>query len=143
MENNNREYTNGEITVYWKPSLCIHSTVCFNELPKVFIPSRRPWINLKAASNAHIIETVGHCPTEALSYKYNKDLEKEHDNYHPASVEITIIKNGPAIIKGKVKVKTPDGNIIDECDRINLCRCGRSAKMPYCDGSHKNSGFES
>jgi len=142
MENYNREYTNGEITVYWKPSLCIHSTVCFNELPKVFIPSRRPWINLQAATTAEIIETVGNCPTDALTFKYNEEVEREHNNEKQAAVEITIIKNGPAIIKGKVKITTPDGIIIDECERISLCRCGRSSKMPYCDGTHRNFSFD-
>jgi len=142
MENNNREYTNGEITVYWKPSLCIHSTVCFNELPKVFIPSRRPWINLQSATTEQIVETVGHCPTEALSFKYNKDIAEVQEDDHKASVEITIIHNGPAIIRGKVKITSPDGNIFDECERTSLCRCGRSSKMPFCDGSHKGAGFE-
>jgi uncharacterized Fe-S cluster protein YjdI len=38
METKDREYTNGEITVIWKPSKCIHVTTCYRELIEVFIP---------------------------------------------------------------------------------------------------------
>ena len=41
---NTKEYTNGEITIVWKPDLCTHSCICVNTLPKVYKPSERPWI---------------------------------------------------------------------------------------------------
>jgi len=69
MENNYREYSNGEIKVFWKPSLCIHSTICFSELPEVFVPSERPWIKINAASTKKIIEIIDLCPLGALSYE--------------------------------------------------------------------------
>jgi len=37
-----KTYTNGEITVVWKPNVCIHSTVCFKGLSGVFDPKVRP-----------------------------------------------------------------------------------------------------
>lgn len=44
-------YSNGEITVVWKPGLCIHSGNCARGLVRVFDPGRRPWIDLSHASS--------------------------------------------------------------------------------------------
>lgn len=84
----NRQYTNGEITVFWIPSKCIHATTCFRELIEVFNPGRRPWVNMEGATTRRIIEVVNKCPTQALVWKYNKDLtEDEKAAQRPAAVE--------------------------------------------------------
>ena len=49
---------NGEVTVVWKPEVCIHSTICFRGLPAVFDPRRRPWVDVQAASTAEIVAQV-------------------------------------------------------------------------------------
>ena len=64
-----REYTNGEVTIIWNPSMCQHSTFCFTQLRSVFDPMKRPWVNMKGASSQRIIEQVKRCPSGALSYK--------------------------------------------------------------------------
>jgi putative redox protein len=61
-------YSNDELTVVWKPKLCIHSTICWKELNTVFDPKEKKWIKLEGASNERIIEQVKRCPSGALGY---------------------------------------------------------------------------
>jgi len=60
-------YTNGEVTVVWKPDICIHSGICFKGLAEVFDPKRKPWIEMGKATTEQIIEQVKKCPSGALS----------------------------------------------------------------------------
>jgi uncharacterized Fe-S cluster protein YjdI len=60
-------YSNGEITVVWKPGACIHSAICFRGLSEVFSPGRRPWIDVSKADTQRIIDQVKKCPSGALS----------------------------------------------------------------------------
>ncbi|NMB71943.1 MAG: hypothetical protein GYA22_07330, partial [Bacteroidales bacterium] len=71
MDKHDRTYTNGEITVFWKPGKCIHATTCYRELIEVFNPRKRPWVNMQGAPTERIIEVVDKCPTQALSWQWN------------------------------------------------------------------------
>ncbi len=64
-----RTYSNGEIRVFWRPDLCIHSGVCVQGLPGVFSPKRRPWIDIHAAPSERIAAQVDRCPSGALSWE--------------------------------------------------------------------------
>jgi len=72
-----KEYTNGEVTVAWKPDVCIHSTFCFKGLPEVFDPQKRPWVNIQGATTDAIVEQVKKCPSGALSYYMNNEHKDE------------------------------------------------------------------
>jgi len=61
-------YSNEEITITWKPGLCIHSGICAKGLALVFDPSRKPWIDISRSDTETIIEQVKKCPSGALSY---------------------------------------------------------------------------
>jgi uncharacterized Fe-S cluster protein YjdI len=67
------KYTNGEVTVVWKPDVCQGSGICYGGLPQVFKPRERPWIQTENASTEEIIEQVKKCPSGALSYFMNED----------------------------------------------------------------------
>ena len=79
MPSATHKYTNGEITIVWKPATCIHSTICWKGLYKVFNPALRPWINMNGAETETIIDQVRQCPSGALSYFINNDGPTDSD----------------------------------------------------------------
>ncbi|CAB4333161.1 unannotated protein [freshwater metagenome] len=54
---------------------------------------------------------------------------------------ITIRPNGSLRVKGATLIGA-DGNVITDKDTYSLCRCGHSKDKPFCDGSHRECGFE-
>jgi CDGSH-type Zn-finger protein len=55
---------------------------------------------------------------------------------------ITPYRDGPLIVRGDFRMLDQDGGEIDPGrETIALCRCGKSGIKPFCDGSHKRSGF--
>lgn len=74
-----KRYTNDEITVVWKPETCIHSTLCWKGLIRVFNPKSRPWVNINGATTEKIVEQVSKCPSGALSFFYNSEGETTED----------------------------------------------------------------
>jgi uncharacterized Fe-S cluster protein YjdI len=75
MKDITKKYTNGEVTIVWKPNTCIHSAICFRGLGSVFHPQTLPWITPEAAPTEKIIEQVKKCPSGALSYYQNAEGE--------------------------------------------------------------------
>jgi CDGSH-type Zn-finger protein len=55
---------------------------------------------------------------------------------------ITPYRDGPLIVRGDFRLVDQDGGEIDPGRAtVALCRCGKSAIKPFCDGSHQRSGF--
>ena len=71
MKNIIKKYTNGEVTVTWEPAKCIHSTICFQGLPEVFDPRKRPWVTIEGADTNKIVDQIKECPSGALTYQMN------------------------------------------------------------------------
>ncbi|MFO0553692.1 MAG: CDGSH iron-sulfur domain-containing protein [Polyangiaceae bacterium] len=56
-------------------------------------------------------------------------------------LKITPAKNGPLLVEGNLEVCSGTGRTINRVKKTALCRCGQSAKKPYCDGTHNKVGF--
>lgn len=62
-----------------------------------------------------------------------------------AKTKITVNTNSALKIEGDFEIADKLGNVYDLGGRqiVSLCRCGLSAKKPFCDGAHKgNFEFE-
>lgn len=127
-------YSKDDITVVWKPKVCIHSKLCWQGLREVFDPLKRPWVNMDGASAEAIIEQVSKCPSGALSIE--KNGEKMEKPSEAPAMKIQITGGGPLIIKESCILVHEDGREEIKSGTTALCRCGASSNKPFCDGSH-------
>ena len=52
------------------------------------------------------------------------------------------IKDGPLKITGNLELVSGTGRTLNRVQQTWLCRCGQSNNKPYCDGTHKKTGFK-
>ncbi len=51
---------------------------------------------------------------------------------------VRVIQEGPLLVRGPLRLLDERGNEVSTRRKVNaLCRCGRSAVQPFCDGTHK------
>jgi uncharacterized Fe-S cluster protein YjdI len=138
-------YTNNEVTVVWKPKVCIHSSICWKGLIEVFNPKERPGIKMDGATTERIIEQVRKCPSGALSYFLDADASDKPDKVVAESatmLKVEVTANGPYLIRSECLIVHSDGKEETKTGTVALCRCGSSQNKPYCDGSHKDVEFK-
>ena len=52
------------------------------------------------------------------------------------------IKDGPLMVSGNLEIVAGSGRRVATGKHFAMCRCGASKNKPFCDGSHKDIGFE-
>ena len=57
-------------------------------------------------------------------------------------LDVAAVENGPLKVTGNAEIVSGTGRTVNRTTKAFLCRCGQSKNKPYCDGSHKHSGFE-
>ena len=135
-----KTYATEQIQVHWDSDRCIHTGWCSKALIDVFNPDQRPWIQLDAGELGEIIAVAEKCPSGALTYTRIDGGPQEEI---APSATIVPWPNGPYFVRGAFTVVDRHGNEFDTGPRATLCRCGRSQNHPFCDLSHRQSGFRS
>jgi CDGSH-type Zn-finger protein/uncharacterized Fe-S cluster protein YjdI len=138
MNDTIRHYSDDNIDICYDARRCIHAAECLRGLPAVFDTGRRPWILPTASSPDEIAAVITKCPSGALHY-----TRRDGGATEMPSGQLTIVPrpNGPLYVRGCVQLRSADGNVIIEDTRLALCRCGQSHNKPFCDNSHRGSGF--
>lgn len=131
-------YEGEDIDVQYDVKRCIHAAECVRDLPRVFDPNRKPWIDPEAADADLIAAVVECCPSGALHHDRNDGGDSEIPDDRNT---IRVQTNGPIYLRGDILVKDSAGETIVEDTRIALCRCGGSANKPFCDRSHEDIAF--
>lgn len=85
------------------------------------------------------IDNACDCPSGRLVI-YDKKTGKAIEPKFAKSISLTEEDRtkvlGPIWVKGGIPIESFNGTKYEIRNRVTLCRCGKSANKPFCDGSH-------
>ncbi|MGM0546476.1 MAG: CDGSH iron-sulfur domain-containing protein [Bacteroidota bacterium] len=55
---------------------------------------------------------------------------------------LKLMDNGPILVEGSYRVHSIANEAVNSSKNVAFCRCGKSSSKPFCDGTHKEVGFE-
>jgi CDGSH-type Zn-finger protein/uncharacterized Fe-S cluster protein YjdI len=124
-----------KITLRFDAARCIHSRRCVLAAPRVFVTGASgQWLHPENDTVERLVQVAQSCPSGAITYQRCDGGPQEAA---PEVNTIGILENGPYAVHAELQV---DGQ--GAMYRAALCRCGKSGNKPFCDGSHRSSGFQ-
>ncbi|HEY1900394.1 MAG TPA: ferritin-like domain-containing protein [Steroidobacteraceae bacterium] len=122
------------IELQFETRRCIHARFCVVGAPKVFLANvKGPWIHPEAMPIESVVEIAHLCPSGAIRYTRLDGGAQEP----PPPVNLASVREaGPYALRAPLVI---DGE--EHGFRATLCRCGASRNKPFCDGSHREAGF--
>jgi CDGSH-type Zn-finger protein len=114
--------------------LCTRAGFCGNRVEKIWDMIGRTEDSRVRAQVMHMAE---HCPSGRLGYEL-EDGPVEPDL--PRAIAVT--RDGPYWVTGGISIALSDGRALEVRNRVTLCRCGKSANKPLCDGTHAAIKFK-
>jgi CDGSH-type Zn-finger protein len=133
-----REAWEGEANhfLYDDLSLCTHAGFCRNVRTGV-------WEMVEEADDPEVrtefAAMVKRCPSGRLAFAVLPDPEPVEPTFEPS---VGVEPDASYWIRGGVPVVSEDETPYEVRNRQTLCRCGQSRNKPFCDGSHKQFGFD-
>jgi len=124
-----RTYAGKRLSVTYDTVRCRHFAECVRGLPEVFDTSRRPWVNVDAATAEQVAEVVRRCPSGALHAVFDDGTTEEPER----PTQVQVLAEGPVLLRGDLLIDTPDGPRREV--RAAMCGCHRSGYLPWCDGA--------
>jgi CDGSH-type Zn-finger protein/truncated hemoglobin YjbI len=91
-----------------------------------------------AEAVAALQDLAGRLASPADARAQQDELWRLQDALPP---ELRIARNGPYLVTNAPSLTDHLGAKIRPAPQLALCRCGRSALKPLCDGSHASTGF--
>ena len=82
-------------------------------------------------------DMVSLCPSGRLVL-----LEQQRAIEPDLPKSIAVLPGGPIWVRGGVPIFGSQGDAWEVRNRVTLCRCGRSANKPFCDGTHMTIHFD-
>jgi CDGSH-type Zn-finger protein len=127
-------FPGAELTLTDDTSLCSHAGFCRDVATSAW--ERMETID-DPQERAKVESIVARCPSGRLV------LDDEEGSPIEPSVgpQVVVEKDGPYWVRGGVRIESADGESWETRNRVTLCRCGRSANKPFCDGTHEQIGF--
>jgi CDGSH-type Zn-finger protein len=86
------------------------------------------------------IQEAGDCPAGRLVLhdKNGKAIEPEFEPSIGLVIDLVTNVTGPLWVRAGIPIESADGHIYEIRNRVTLCRCGKSANKPFCDGKHND-----
>jgi CDGSH-type Zn-finger protein/nucleotide-binding universal stress UspA family protein len=126
-----KDYPGTGITLWDSRRLCQHAAFCTNQVTNAWKMAADTG---DTAIRSQVIAIVDRCPSGALTI----DIDGEpHEPDLP--VQIAVVEDGPLWLEGGIPLQRSDGIQLETRNRVTVCRCGKSANKPLCDGSHRES----
>jgi CDGSH-type Zn-finger protein len=126
----------GPVQVRDDRGICEHAGFCGNSAGNVW--KMAGVAQTDTGVRSHLMGMVERCPSGALTLRVTED-SSDLEPLLPRAVGV--VDDGPLYVTGGVAVSRADGQPFETRNRVTLCRCGRSAIKPLCDGSHAKVGF--
>jgi len=88
------------------------------------------------------------CDNSHEKDEFKADTDADRSKLPEASAEshdkliIKMMKDGPAILSGTYTMESDTFEPQTSSQGVALCRCGGSTTKPFCDGTHRDIGFE-